>query len=115
MPPRSPPAFQTVVPAAPRARLKGWRPGGRHRLGRWGLPVNVLALAYGVLAIVNMCWPRTPGVPWYDNWIVPLSAVVVVALGGLYMVVHRSYGKSDAPHDDAIPHQDEAREPAPAP
>ncbi len=30
----------------------------------WGLPVNVLALAYGVAAIVSLMWPRTPGTPW---------------------------------------------------
>ncbi|AXI80374.1 APC family permease [Peterkaempfera bronchialis] len=95
--------FQMVVLAALRARLKGWQPSGKYRLGRWGLPVNIAALAYGLLAIVNMCWPRTPGTPWYDNWIVPLSAVVVVGIGLLYMAVHRSHGRSDAPYDDAIP------------
>ncbi|GGJ62642.1 APC family permease [Streptomyces brasiliensis] len=95
--------FQMVVLAALRARLKGWQPSGKYRLGKWGLPINIAALAYGVLAIVNMCWPRTPGVPWYDNYIVPLSAVVVVGAGLLYMAVHRSYGRSDAPYDDAIP------------
>ncbi|MFI6358997.1 APC family permease [Streptomyces sp. NPDC050743] len=101
--------FQMVVLAALRARLKGWQPSGKYRLGKWGLPVNIAALAYGVLAIVNMCWPRTPDVPWYDNYIVPLSAVVVVGAGLLYMAVHRSYGRSEAPYDDAIP------KPAPAP
>jgi amino acid transporter len=101
--------FQMVVLAALRARLKGWRPSGKYRLGRWGLPVNIAALAYGVLAIVNMCWPRTPDAPWYDDYIVPLSAVVVVGAGLLYMAVHRSYGRSDAPYDDAIPKPAEAR------
>ncbi|WP_398956291.1 APC family permease, partial [Streptomyces sp. GC420] len=95
--------FQMVVLAALRARLKGWQPSGKYRLGRWGLPVNVAALAYGVIAIVNMCWPRTPGTPWYDNWIVPLSAVVVIGTGLVYMAVHRTYGRSDAPYDDAVP------------
>jgi amino acid transporter len=101
--------FQMVVLAALRARLKGWRPSGKYRLGRWGLPVNIAALAYGVLAIVNMCWPRTPDAPWYDDYIVPLSAVVVVGAGLLYMAVHRSYGRSDAPYDDAVPRPAEAR------
>ncbi|MFC7013932.1 hypothetical protein ACFQMH_19835 [Streptomyces viridiviolaceus] len=41
--------------------------------------------------------------PWYDNYIVLLSGVVVVALGLLYMAVHPAYGRSDAPYDDAIP------------
>lgn len=70
--------FQMVVLAALRARLTGWRPAGQFTLGRWGMLVNVLALAYGVAAIVNMVWPRTPDAPWYDNYLTLLSGVVVV-------------------------------------
>src|SRR3712207_2602103 len=92
-----------VVLAALRARLKGWVPSGKYTLGKWGLGVNIAALAYGVIAMINMAWPRTPDVPWYDNWIVWLSAAIVVGIGLVYMVVHPTYGKSDAPYDDAIP------------
>lgn len=63
-------SFQMVVPAALRARLKGWRPAGEFTLGRWGLPVNIGALAYGIFAIVNICWARSPEKPWCENWIV---------------------------------------------
>ena len=66
--------FQMVVLAALRARLKGWVPSGPFTLGRWGMPVTVAALTYGVLAMINMAWPRTPDAPWYDNWLVALSA-----------------------------------------
>jgi amino acid transporter len=59
--------FQMVVLAALRARLRGWVPAGRFTLGRWGLPVTVAALVYGVAAMVNMSWPRTPDAPWYDH------------------------------------------------
>lgn len=95
--------FQMVVLAALRARLRGWVPSGKYTLGAWGLPVNIAALTYGVIAMINMAWPRTPDVAWYDNWIVWLSAAIVVGLGVIYMLVHPTYGKSDAPHDDAIP------------
>jgi amino acid transporter len=95
-------AFQMVVLAALVARLRGWRPKGRWNLGRWGLPVNVVALAYGVAAMVNVSWPRTPDVRWYDNWIVLLSATVVVTGGLLYMLVARPYLRSDAPAGDAV-------------
>lgn len=54
------PGFQMVVFAALRARLKGWQPNGAVRLGRWGMPVTIAALTYGVLAMVNMASPRTP-------------------------------------------------------
>ncbi len=40
-------AFQMVVLAALRQRIKGWRPAGPFSLGRWGVVVNALALAYG--------------------------------------------------------------------
>ncbi|MCE1177790.1 MAG: amino acid permease [Micrococcales bacterium] len=101
--------FQMVVLAALRARLRGWVPSGKYTLGKWGLPVNIIALAYGVIAMINMCWPRTPDVPWYDNWIVLLSGLAVVALGLVYMLVHPSYGHSDAPYDTAIPGGEERR------
>ena len=108
--------FQMVVFAALRARLKGWKPSGAYQLGKWGLPVNIVALAYGVAAMVNMAWPRTPDAAWYDNYLVLLSAAVVVGLGLAYMALHRSYGRSDAPHSDAIPQAapdvDLVREPA---
>lgn len=95
--------FQMVVFAALRARLKGWVPSGKYTLGAWGLPVNIAALSYGVIAMINMAWPRTPDVAWYDNWIVWLSAAVVVGIGLIYMAVHPTYGRSNAPYDDAIP------------
>ncbi|WML41493.1 amino acid permease [Neobacillus sp. OS1-2] len=95
--------FQMVVLAALRARLKGWNPSGKYHLGKWGLPVNIGALIYGILAMINMCWPRTPDAPWYDNYIVLVSGVVVVGIGLLYMAIHRSYGHSNMPYNDAIP------------
>ncbi|WP_324789312.1 APC family permease [Streptomyces sp. H51] len=95
--------FQMVVLAALRARLKGWVPNGKYTLGRWGLPVNVAALVYGIAAMVNMAWPRTPDAPWYDNWIVALSGVVVIGVGLVYMAVHPLHDRSTAPYDDAIP------------
>ena len=96
-------AFQMVVLAALRARLKGWQPTGKYQLGSWGLPVNVAALTYGVVAMINMCWPRTPDAAWYDNWLVLLSAVIVIGLGVIYMLAHPAADRSDAPYDDAIP------------
>ncbi|WP_399934151.1 APC family permease [Streptomyces kanamyceticus] len=96
-------AFQMVVLAALRARVKGWKPSGEYRLGRWGLIVNIGALVYGIFAIVTIAWPRTPQAPWYDNWIVLLGGGVVVAVGLLYMFTTHHYGRSDAPSANAIP------------
>lgn len=94
--------FQLVVLAALRARTGGWKPAGPFTLGTWGLVVNVLALAYGVAAIVNLVWPRTPGTPWYDNYIVLVSLLVVAAVGAVYGLVLRPHLQGDAPAGDAV-------------
>ena len=103
--------FFMVVVAAFRARLLGWRPSGKYRLGAWGMPVNIAAMLYQIVAMVTLAWPRTPEAPWYDNYIVLLSGAVVVGGGLLYMALHRTYGRSEAPYGDAIPKRDDpARE-----
>ncbi|MEV8568074.1 amino acid permease [Streptomyces sp. NPDC051322] len=106
-------SFQMVVLASLRARLKGWQPAGEFRMGRWGLPVNVAALAYGIFAIVNISWARTPEAPWYDNWIVLLCGGVVLIVGLLYMFTTHHYGRSDAPAGSAIPDRTTADRAAP--
>ena len=65
-------AFQAVVLAALRQRLKGWRPAGLWNLGSWGLLVNVVALAYGVFAIYLLIRPGDTGV-FLDDWIVAIG------------------------------------------
>ena len=101
--------FHMVTFAALRARLRGWVPSGPFNLGRWGMLVNVAALAYGLFAMVNMAWPRTPDLPWYDNWLVALSAAVGAGIGAVYMVIVRPYERSDAVSGDAI-EQNQPRE-----
>jgi amino acid transporter len=95
-------AFQMVVLAALRARLRAWEPKGAFRLGRWGLAVNVAALVYGVGAGLNLAWPRTPDVAWYDNWIAALSTAIVLGGGLLYMLVARPWERSTAAAGDAV-------------
>ena len=99
--------FMMVVLAALRARLKGWTPSGKFTLGRWGLAVNVAALVYQVGASLNMAWPRTPDAAWYDNYIVLLSAAVVVGVGLVYMTLLKPHLRSEAPHGDATGRVDE--------
>jgi urea carboxylase system permease len=48
-------------------------------LGRWGIPVTVVAVGYQVLAIVNLAWPRSlvydlTGHTWWLQW----SAVLFI-------------------------------------
>lgn len=95
--------FQMVVLAALRARILGWKPNGAFQLGVWGIPVNIAALAWGVLGMVNMAWPRTPEDGWFGNHVVLISAVTVVAIGLVYMAWKKPHLKGDAPAADAVP------------
>lgn len=65
--------------------------------------MNIGALAYGIFAIVNICWPRTPEKPWWENWIVLLCGAVVLGTGLLYMFTTHHYGRGEAPSGDAVP------------
>lgn len=94
-------AFQMVVVGALFARIKGWEPAGEFRLGRWGLTTNILALTYGLSAIVVMVWPRSPSDPWYLNYGMILTTFIVIILGTSYMVILRPYEKGTALSGDA--------------
>ncbi|WP_220816451.1 APC family permease [Amycolatopsis echigonensis] len=76
-------------------RLRGrWpregAPAGRFSLGRWGLPVNVLAVLWGGAMTVNLAWPRneiynaSPPFHWYLKWISVLFVGVCAAGGFAY-------------------------------
>ena len=94
-------AFQMVVAAALIARIKGWVPSGPFTLRGFGLPVNVLGLAYGIFAIIDMMWPRTPETPWYSNYAMIVTSIGIVLLGLVYMVAGRPYDRSGVRLGDA--------------
>jgi amino acid transporter len=94
-------AFQMIVLGALAARLRGWKPAGQFRLGSWGMPINAIALAYGLGAILDMLWPRTPLAAWYMNYAMGLTWLAVIGLGGLYMLLARPYDAGRAPAGDA--------------
>jgi amino acid transporter len=94
-------AFQMLVLGALIARTKGWKPAGPFTLRRWGWSVNVLALVYGLSAIMNMVWPRSPNDPWYSNYGMIVTSAGVLALGALYMIAGRPYDRGHAPAGDA--------------
>jgi urea carboxylase system permease len=86
-------------------RLRGWPKGAhddpgatRFSLGRAGIPVNVLAVGYGLFMAVNVAWPRAAvydpaGGHWYLRWFAELFVVGVAVLGGAaYVVRNRQRG-----------------------
>ncbi|KUO15885.1 hypothetical protein AQJ91_39015 [Streptomyces dysideae] len=66
-------------------------------LGRWGVPVNALALLYGLFITVNLAWPRAAvydpaGGHWYFQWFTVLFLGSTLALG----LAFRAYRKRTA-------------------
>jgi len=94
-------AFQMIVLGALAARMRGWSPSGKFRLGGWACIVNVIALIYGIGAIVDMAWPRTPDQPWYMNWSMSVTWLFIIGVGALYMLIARPYDHGTAPAGDA--------------
>jgi amino acid transporter len=93
-------SFQMIVAAALFARIRGWRPAGPFTLGRWAFLVNVLALVYGVAAIIDIFWP-TPSGPWYLQYAIPFTVAVVMGSGALYMLLGRPYDRGHSAAGDA--------------
>jgi hypothetical protein len=65
-------------------------------MGRWGLPVNVLAVIFQTGVMINLAWPR-PAVYGGDHWYYQWGAFVFVGiLGGVgavyYLFVLRGRG-----------------------
>lgn len=83
-------AYLMVTGPLLRKRLRGeWPPkdlkeGGYFTMGRWGLPVNIFAVIWGVGMAVNLAWPRPEiyGTPWYNTWgaFVYIGAILVFGL-----------------------------------
>jgi amino acid transporter len=95
-------SFQAVVLAALRQRLMGWRPAGLWNLGTAGLVVNVLALAYGIFAIVLLLKPAPGTETFLDRWIVAIGLAVVAGTGLLYLLLARpDRHSSHIPEGDA--------------
>ena len=94
-------AFGMVVLAALRARILGWKPAGKFTLGAWAYPVNIIALLWGVVAVINILWPRPTGAgPVQDNLLI-ITTALVIAVGWTYMLASKAYTRGDAPAGDA--------------
>jgi urea carboxylase system permease len=67
-------------------RFRGWPPKGGFALGRWGVPVNVVAIAWGVFMVVNIAWPRAEvyGTAPFQRFAALWLTALVAVVGGLY-------------------------------
>jgi urea carboxylase system permease len=103
-----------------RARLRGWpRAKAPFSLGKWGLPVNLLAIAWGGGMLINMAWPRAATNPrpneipgtldfhwaWLNAKPVLWTVLIVIVLVGAvyYAVVQRTKpAHLQAPEGEAV-------------
>jgi amino acid transporter len=78
--------FQSVVLASIIARTRGWKPSGAFNLGKWGMTINVLALVYGVSAILVLSTPGSSD-DFFTKYLVPVSAGIVFILGLAWLLI----------------------------
>lgn len=104
-----------------RARLRGWpKAAAPFALGRWGIPLNVLALVWGGGMLINFAWPRVATNPrpselpgtldfhwaWLNQKPVFWTVVIVIALvGAVYftLVQRTKPAHIEAPEGEAPP------------
>src|SRR3954470_8518314 len=102
-------AYTCVTAPLLLARLRGdWPPkdhGPYFSLGRWGLPVNVVAVVYQVVAIVNLAWPREEiygGDHWYfQAGGITFTAFFVIVGAIYYFTVQRDKAAEPLPEHRA--------------
>jgi amino acid transporter len=87
------------------ARLRGWVPAGRFRLGRWAWPVTIIAGLYLLAMLVNVVAPTgvsSPRAYFNLDWITLLVMFVVFVAGLIFFLAARG-GRSLSEHlrDDA--------------
>ena len=41
---------------------------GPFNLGKWSYPITAIAAVWIVFEVINLMWPRSPSLPWYQNW-----------------------------------------------
>ena len=103
-----------------RARLNGWpKAKAPFALGKWGLPLTLVALVYGGGMLVNMFWPRAatnprpateaPALDFHWHWLNHLPVLwstlgVIVVVGAVYfaLVQRRKPSHLEAPEGEAL-------------
>jgi amino acid transporter len=61
----------------------------RFNLGRAGFVISIVAATWLIFEFINIAWPRTASLPWYENWAMVVGTVILGAVGGVYYLVTR--------------------------
>ena len=91
-------AYWIVVALQLKNRFNSARSGvksdARFKLGKWGFPINILALIWSTFMVINVSWPRTAtyGVEWYQQyaaWIYTVGLIIVGVIIYFYKSIKR--------------------------
>jgi len=80
-------AYWIVVALQLRNRIISARRGiateARFNLGKWGFPINILALVWSTFMVINVSWPRTAtyGTEWYHQYSAWIYTAGLICLG----------------------------------
>ena len=107
-----------------RDRLRGWpRTTAPFKLGKWGLAINLLGLAYGGAMLVNFAWPRGASNPEPKQTVAPYQLnfhlgflndipilwtvfIFIVLIGAIYYLVtgrSKEFAPVIAPEGEPVP------------
>jgi len=73
-------------------------------MGRWGIPLNAVAIVFQLVIAVNLLWPRAEiydltGHSWWLRWSALLFVGVALVIGTAYFVYkHRVHGRIELRH-----------------
>ena len=80
-------AYWIVVAVQLKNRFASGRSGidadARFSLGKWGFPVNILALIWSTFMVINVSWPRTAtyGMEWYQQYSAWIYTAGLICIG----------------------------------
>ena len=89
-------AYWIVVALQLKNRIKSDRQGidkdARFHLGKWGLPINILALTWSSFMVINVSWPRTAtyGLEWYNLYAAWIYTAGLICIG-LFIYYYKLY------------------------
>ena len=64
-------------------QVQGRHKAGPFSLGPWSMIVTVIATIWTAFELINVWWPRSPDLPWYQNYGVLVVTLILAGLGGL--------------------------------
>ena len=73
----------TTAPTTLKLARYGGNTDAKFKLGKWGFPVNILALVWSTFMVINVSWPRTAtyGLEWYHQYAAWMYTAVLIVLG----------------------------------